>query len=200
MNQKYFTEEEKKEAKRKKDKRNAEKYRRKKGILPRKKFKNKEEKEIYLKTYRKEYYQTRKEKYLKRQKSYRKNHKKEINIYQQIYSTNRLKTDINFKLSHYLRVRVRKAIHNNQKSGSAVKDLGCSIPELKLYLEARFQLGMSWDNWSYEGWHIDHIIPLDFFNLQNREEFLKACHYTNLQPLWATENFIKSNKNNENHK
>ena len=27
-----------------------------------------------------------------------------------------------------------------------------------------------------------------------REEYLKACHYTNLQPLWAEENMKKGNK------
>jgi hypothetical protein len=69
--------------------------------------------------------------------------------------------------------------------------LGCSIPELKTYLESKFQEGMSWENWGIYGWHIDHIIPLDAFNLTNREEFLKACHYTNLQPLWAEENLKK---------
>ena len=53
---------------------------------------------------------------------------------------------------------------------------------------------MNWDNYGFYGWHIDHIIPLDFYDLQNREEFLKACHYTNLQPLWAEENITKGNK------
>ena len=45
-------------------------------------------------------------------------------------------------------------------------------------------------------WHIDHIRPLVTFNLEDREEFLKAVHYTNLQPLWATENFKKHDKFN----
>ena len=53
---------------------------------------------------------------------------------------------------------------------------------------------MTWENWGVHGWHIDHIIPIDFYNLQNRDEFLKACHYTNLQPLWAEENLKKKNK------
>jgi hypothetical protein len=100
----------------------------------------------------------------------------------------------NFKLSRNLRTRLKDAIKNNQKSGSAVRDLGCTIPELKLYLESKFQSGMSWDNWSKTGWHIDHIRPLSSFNLTNRKEFLQACHYTNLQPLWAEENIRKGDK------
>jgi hypothetical protein len=53
---------------------------------------------------------------------------------------------------------------------------------------------MNWDNYGRKGWHIDHIIPLSNFNLQDREQFLKANHFTNLQPLWAEENLQKSDK------
>ena len=51
---------------------------------------------------------------------------------------------------------------------------------------------MSFKN--YGKWHIDHIIPCSKFDLTKRDEQLKAFHYTNLQPLWANENFKKSNK------
>ena len=64
----------------------------------------------------------------------------------------------------------------------------------KIYLENKFQRGMTWKNHKRTGWHIDHIKPLSSFNLDNREEFLKACHFTNMQPLWSMDNHRKSNK------
>lgn len=116
-------------------------------------------------------------------------------LYHRNYTANQRRTNIQFKLSKNLRTRLNKALKSNYKNGSAVKDLGCSIDELKLYFESKFQEGMSWNNYgNKEGqWSIDHIVPLSRFNLQNREEFLKACHYTNLQPMWHIENQKKSN-------
>ena len=106
-------------------------------------------------------------------------------------------SDTSNRLADNLRSRLRKAIKNNQKTGSAVDDLGCSIEELKIYLESQFQDNMSWDNYGLKGWHIDHIIPLASFDLTIEEEFKKACHYTNLQPLWAKDNLIKGAKHDE---
>jgi len=100
--------------------------------------------------------------------------------------------DIEKRLAHSLRTRMRKICKNKVKTGSAVKDLGCSVSEFKLYLEKLFKPGMTWEN--YGEWHIDHISPLSRFKLENREQFLKAAHYTNLQPLWALDNLKKGNR------
>ena len=110
------------------------------------------------------------------------------------YQNQKRKTDTQYKLRVYLRNRLRTAIKNKQKTGSAVRDIGCSVYELKLHLEKQFKSGMTWDNWTPAGWHIDHIVPLASFDLTDREQFLKACHYTNLQPLWAKENLAKRDK------
>jgi hypothetical protein len=107
---------------------------------------------------------------------------------------NRLKVDDNYRLRENLRSRLNKAINNNQKVGSAVSDLGCSIEELKSYLENQFTEGMSWGNWSRTGWHMDHKTALAKFDLTNPEEFKMACHYTNLQPMWAKDNLKKGIK------
>jgi len=116
----------------------------------------------------------------------------------------RLKTDLSFRLRATLRKRLWSALKNNKtgrrKGGSAVRSLGCSIPELMIHLEARFynnpETGepMTWSNWTYRGWHIDHIRPLAMFDLTNPTEVAVACHYTNLQPLWAEQNLSKSRK------
>ena len=42
--------------------------------------------------------------------------------------------------------------------------------------------------------HIDHIKPISKFNLDDEEEFLDCCHYTNLQPLLIQYNLSKNNK------
>lgn len=106
----------------------------------------------------------------------------------------RYATDIDYRLKCKLRKRLYVALKNDYKKGSAIKALGCNIEDLKKYLEDRFEAGMSWENYGRGGWHIDHVIPLDFFNLSNEEEFKKACHYTSLQPLWESVNIRKSNK------
>mgnify|MGYP001563855485 CR=1 FL=1 len=107
---------------------------------------------------------------------------------------NRLKTDIQFRLQLRLRSRFGRALKNNYKVGSAVFDLGCSIKEFKIHLEKKFQSGMTWKNYGLYGWHIDHKIPLSSFDLTNREQVKKACHYTNLQPMWALDNLKKNKK------
>ena len=108
------------------------------------------------------------------------------------YNKDRCYNDIQYRLSKALRVRLCNALERGTKSGSAVRDLGCSISFLKRYLEEQFQSGMTWEN--YGKWHIDHKYPLSKVDLTNREQLLKVCHYTNLQPLWAEENLRKYNK------
>lgn len=99
---------------------------------------------------------------------------------------------VDFRIAENLRSRIGRAIRKGYKTGSAVRDLGCAIPDFKLHIEALFQPGMTWTNWGE--WHLDHIKPLASFDLKNREQFLAACHYTNMQPLWAVENMRKSDK------
>jgi hypothetical protein len=107
---------------------------------------------------------------------------------------NRRQSDINVRLANNLRNRIRDAV--TIKKGSAVADLGCSVEALKAHLESQFQPGMNWLNYGngIGKWNIDHIAPLSKFDLTDRNQFLIACNYKNLQPMWYIENIIKSAK------
>lgn len=146
------------------------------------------------------HYIKNKDKFAVYSREYYLNNRERLIKYSTEYSIKKYAEDINYKLASGLRTRLRIAINSNQKSGSAVKDLGCSIPELKQHLEDQFyphpETGeqMTWDNWSQNGWNIDHIKALALFDLTDREQFLEACHYTNLQPLWVKDHITKTAK------
>lgn len=101
-----------------------------------------------------------------------------------------------FILDKSLRRRFRKFFHevDKRKSSFIIELLGCQLNELKAYLESKFEPGMTWNNYGMYGWHIDHKIPLSSFNLTDLEDQKKAWHFSNLQPLWAMDNWKKSNK------
>ena len=103
---------------------------------------------------------------------------------------------VNRLLADRLRQRLSKALRGSTRSGSAVRDLGCSIEYLKRQLQSMFKPGMSWDNYGHgKGcWTLDHIIPLSIVDLTDRKQFVLVCHYTNLQPLWFEENISKGNR------
>jgi hypothetical protein len=124
------------------------------------------------------------------QKQYRSINKEKLDKYN-VEWKRKNKNNVQYNISCNLRRRLNKALSCNYKSGSAVGDLGCTIDELKIYLESKFQSGMNWDNYGLYGWHIDHIKPLASFDLTDRNQLLEACHYTNLQPLWANDNLAK---------
>ena len=101
-----------------------------------------------------------------------------------------------FKIKEILKSRLRRILKqkNVRKPLAFRKAFGVSFEEFKTYIENQFVEGMNWNN--YGKWHLDHIMPLSFFNLSNLEEYKKANHYSNFQPLWAKENLKKSNKLN----
>ena len=93
-----------------------------------------------------------------------------------------------------MRCRLRGALAGTSKSAATLELLGCSVEELKKHLENQFVKGMTWNNYGLHGWHIDHIIPCASFDLTKEEEQRKCFHYTNLQPLWAKDNYAKGDK------
>jgi len=129
-----------------------------------------------------------------RAKLWYKNNKERKIAYNYEWQIRKLETDIQFKLARLLRSRMKHALRGGAKSGSGIRDLGCSSEDLVKHIESQFTGEMSWQNFGLHGWHIDHIKPLRKFDLTDRKQFLEACHYTNLQPLWAFDNLSKGAK------
>jgi hypothetical protein len=108
------------------------------------------------------------------------------------YFKNRYKSDLNFRLASIIRRRINKIVRRDVRPSSAIKGLGCSFDQLIDHIQIQFEPGMTWYN--YGEWHIDHIKPLSAFDLTDIDEFNRACHYSNLQPLWAKDNLSKGAK------
>jgi len=109
--------------------------------------------------------------------------------------------DIDHRIVRNLRYNIRKhlnAIGNYGKFPNVIELTGCSIDDLKDYLQALFYdangCEMDWNNYGKHGWHVDHIQPMSSFDLNDEDELRTACHFSNLQPLWQLDNKEKGDK------
>ena len=160
----------------------------------------------------KEWYKNNLVEIKKRHKRYRKNNQEKINRYQKIYckkyrknnptlsrkwdrkSYLKKRKNIKFRLNRSIRRLIFYSLKKN-KNGIRWRELiDFSLSDLIIHLELQFKNGMSWKN--YGDWHIDHIVPMDYFefNSPDDDEFQICWSLNNLQPLWAGENLSKGNK------
>lgn len=114
------------------------------------------------------------------------------NIYYKGYNKEKRKRDIEFKVLGNLRMRLYMALKGKLKSENTINLLGCSVESLMNYIESQFDDEMSWLN--YGQWHIDHIVPCHRFDLSKEEEQRKCFNYSNLRPLWASDNQRRAKK------
>lgn len=99
-------------------------------------------------------------------------------------------------LTNICRNRIYGALKDfdGTKCKRTMEYLGCDIATLRSHLESKFTDNMSWDNYG-KLWHVDHIVPMLFERRDlTDEEFKARFHYTNLQPMLATENTSKGNR------
>lgn len=121
---------------------------------------------------------------------YQANWRKENREQRRIKQRERRALDPAFRLRQTLSLRTRLALRS--KSVSIIALTGCTPSELKTHIEALFWPGMSWEHRSE--WHLDHIIPLVSFDLDDPAQQLQACHFSNLQPLWYDDNAAKGER------
>jgi hypothetical protein len=117
-----------------------------------------------------------------------------IRDYARAYQAKRYAEDFQFRLRVTIRNHVARALKRGRPE-VYIRDIGCTRAELRAHIEAQFTGRMSWDNWG-SVWEIDHIQPLISFDLTYPAQYLRACHYTNVQPLLVDDHREKSVKEN----
>jgi hypothetical protein len=144
------------------------------------------------KQYTKEYYLKNKEIFRLNMAEYREKNKDSLRILKRTYKVNRLESDPIYKLKFNLSTLIRNVIKNGgyQKSAKTSEVLGADWSIVKSHIESMFVGGMTWENQGK--WHFDHIIPISL--AKSEAQVLALNHYTNLRPLWGSENIAKSNK------
>lgn len=101
------------------------------------------------------------------------------------------------KIRTYIGAAIAHSLKGRTKGGKGWQEiLGYAIKDLIKHLELQFKDGMSWDNYGFRGWHVDHIKPQSMFNYESVDdvEFFECWSLNNLQPLWGEENMSKSNR------
>lgn len=141
-----------------------------------------------LKKYAKDYYEENKKEMLEKNKQYCYENRQKLYDYRK----NKIKTDPIFALSCRIRSLICVSFANRgyTKKSRTHEILGIGWEGLKEHFERQFTEGMNWENRGR--WHIDHIIPLA--TAQSEDDVIRLNHYTNLQPLWAKDNFSKGSK------
>lgn len=156
----------------------------------------------------KQYYKNNHERCLKQAKQYRINNPDKLKEQQEKVREYRQKhlTEVRIKANKYrqdnrerilqLRQQPERKLANNisaaiyyalkgNKQGLHWEDLvGYNLQQLKEHLESQFTPEMSWDNYG-KYWEIDHIIPINTFNLTsfNESKFKICWSLANLRPL-----------------
>ena len=141
------------------------------------------EKKDEIKQWHKEHYQKNKDKYRKQQKRYYEANKSRHRKWMNEWEKKKYSTDPIFKTRKVLKDQTRKL--GDHKCDSTINLVGCSPKEFwemngSPYIEELKNL------------HIDHIIPISWFDLTNKDHIKVAYHHTNLQYLTEDDNRAKS--------
>jgi hypothetical protein len=141
----------------------------------------------------KQYREANKEKISEQKKQYREANKEKMAEHKKQYQRHRLEIDPHYRMIANLRSRLNNAFNGRNKSQPTKQLLGIDIGLFNNWI--RFQLP---DGYSVNdvgpNLHLDHVLPLSSFNLENSEEQKKACSWINIAPVPAEENIKKGDQ------
>lgn len=97
-----------------------------------------------------------------------------------------------FWIKSNMRKRLNKFVSGKQKVRGFENYCGCTLDELRQWIESQFEDWMTWENKGTH-WHVDHIIPCTAFDLLSRDHQRICFNWRNLRPMSAVENISKGN-------
>jgi hypothetical protein len=170
----------------------------------------KESKPLKYKETIKKWLQRNKQKVAERQKLYKEKNRERIIMVRRLWLENNkdkvrpVSRRANIKYRNNPRGRLRcligTAIWRSLKDGKAGRSweslVGYNIENLKQHIENQFIEEMTWERFMHGDIHIDHIIPVVFFNFKTPQDidFQRCFALKNLRPLWAEDNLKKGAK------
>jgi hypothetical protein len=158
-----------------------------------KKYESKPEVKERKKENHKKWLSENKDKWNEYIKEYREKNIDKIRKIKRDYERTRKANDPLYKLIANFRTAIYQVLKENNinKNGHYFEILGYTPYDLIEHIESKFTEGMTWEN--YGEFHIDHIIPISSFNIQEigDNEFMKCWSLENLQPMWGEDNIRK---------
>lgn len=95
------------------------------------------------------------------------------------------------KFNRNIRSRIYLGLKKN-KPYNTIHYLECTTKEYIKWIAYHIK-DFTLENFGKQ-WHVDHVIPLSRFNLQNKKDLYLAFNWRNTMPLYAKENLAKNNK------
>ena len=153
------------------------------GRKYRKSYKGKEKSKVWL--------LCNKNKMVKLQASWYQNNKKYVNE----KNKKRIKEDFSYRCKCTARRVILLALqkHDITKNNTTVKYIQCKISFLAKWLAHNFDKKMSKYNHG-DYWHIDHVIPINTFDLNNPEQRRLCFGWYNTSPIYKKTNLSKHDK------
>ena len=144
----------------------------------------KERKDRYIQSHQEQYKESnRRYKSENRQKcaDYERNKRHSDPVY-------RFRTSVRYLIWRYARKKGYKG------SKQVWEMVGCDFDSFLAYIQGQFEEGMTLENYGHGVgcWNIDHIVPIR--TATTDEDIERLNHYTNLRPMWASENYQRPRK------
>jgi hypothetical protein len=148
----------------------------------------------YAIKYRRIHYKENWNQYKKNRARWNSEHPEFMKEYFKDYHRIRKSKDPNYAIRCSIRNRFKSAIFGGKEFTEYFEHLAdCKMDFVKKWLESNFEPGFTWGNHGLI-WHIDHITPVSYYDLTDKDQLLFCFHWSNIRPCTKEENLKKSNK------